>query len=375
MSTASIAGHRCTRARVYLPDWGVWHAEVGTDDDAELSGAVEVRVADLVLQGTVLSGGPSKGRSSFRVAGGTAGWGKRIPRKGYDSDASVKASTVLVDAAAAAGETIDPATLPASAVRVGAHFERIEGPASRTMHELAPQNWYVGEDGVTRIGKRPRVDLTGVVSIGPVNRARRSVTLAARSIAGILPGVRVAGLEAVDVVHDVRAGALRSTIYGAGSAATTRGAAALLRAIEALLPDLPYRGIFEFRVVTQEGERLNLQPVRVSTGMPDLRRVVARPGLPGARADVALGSRVVVGFIDNDPGRPEVLAYENAEGDGFSPVRLDISVEDDDYLTGSADPARRVVRYGDQIAVPVVGASATGPIAPGAAGSFSRVRG
>ena len=57
-----------------------------------------------------------------------------------------------------------PATVTidgAPAGRVGEHYARTEGPASRVLHELAPRAWYVDLDGVTRFGVRPAVEYTG----------------------------------------------------------------------------------------------------------------------------------------------------------------------------------------------------------------------
>jgi hypothetical protein len=95
----------------------------------------------------------------------------------------------------------------------------------------------------------------------------------------------------------------------------------LLRQLD---PDRAYRGVTEYRVVTLEGERLNLQPVHVSSGMPDQRRVPVRPGVAGCRAEVALGSRVLLGFVNSDPDRPYVASFEDAEGAGFQPDTLSL---------------------------------------------------
>jgi hypothetical protein len=134
---------------------------------------------------------------------------------------------------------------------------------------------------------------------GPFDRARGTVTLAAESIATILPGVVVDGLEALDVVPevDVESG-LRSTVWGAGVSTTSRRLAAIKRIVAQLFPENAYRGLFSYRVVSQSGERLNLQAERVSMEMPDLKRVRVRPGLPGCKAQHALGSLVLVGFVE-----------------------------------------------------------------------------
>lgn len=373
MSTATLSGHRATQARVHLPAWGRWWADVTLDVEATLSGAVTLTLADLTLVGTVASGGAAQGRSVYRIVGGAGGWGRALPARSYANDAGVKAALVLQDAAAAVGETIDPSTLPAT--RVGPSWAREEGPASWALQVLAPESWYVGEDGVTRLGRRPRVELSVKAARGPIDRARGTVTLATDTIAAVLPGVVVDGLEAVDVVHEVGpTTGLRSTLWAAGVASTSRRLAAWARLLEQLDPCQRYRGVWEYRVVTQEGERLNLQPVRVSLGMPDLLRVPVRPGVAGARADVALGSTVLVSFVNADPGRPVVVGFEAPDGEGFAPTRLDLVGEDD---TAVADPNGRVLRWGDIIQLNVAGPIASGPIRPvggGPAATASRVR-
>jgi hypothetical protein len=336
VSTATLAGIRATHVRLSLPDWGVGWADASLDGEQTLSGAVELKVADLAAQCTVVSGGPAKGRSYYRVALGKAGWGNSIAAKSYTNDAGVKASTVLHDAAAAAGETLDASTLPTT--RLGPAYTREAGPASRALERIAPRGWYVGEDGTTRIGRRPRADIAVPAQLGVADLSRGTITLAAESIATVLPGVRVGGIEAVDVIHEVSPEGLRTTIYG--NAPTSRRREWFRRMLLASVPDLLFRGIYEYRVVTQEGERLNLQPIRASLGLPDLRRVFVRPGVAGVRADVALGSRVIVGFVNADPAQPAVLAFEDAEGEGFDPTRLDL-----------AGGFARVLRDGERVTV------------------------
>lgn len=320
LSNATLGGYLATHARADIPAWGAWYAEASIDGEHTLAGAVELRIADLVLKGAVLSGGPDAGRSHYRIVAGAGGWGKTIDRKSYVNDLGVSVATVVRDAAEAVGETVELDTTD----RLGPAFVRPEGPAARVLELVAPGAWYIGEDGVTRLGARPVAPLTTPnVTHGPLDLARGTVTLAAESIARILPGCVVDGLTAVDVMHSVSAASgLRSTVWGSLAGKSSRRLDSLRALAEGLDPLRRFRGVTEYRVVTLEGDLLNLQAVQVSTGMPDLARVVGRPGVPGMKGAAALASRVLVGFVNSDPSRPYVAAYEDAGGVGFAPTSL-----------------------------------------------------
>jgi hypothetical protein len=334
-----------------LPAWGIWYAHATLDAEVELEGAAVLELAGLRLSGTLV-GGPSKGSSRYRIVGGRGGWGKTIKRGSYTNDAGVKLATVLLDAARAAGEELDAATIPARTIGPGG--ARPEDPASRVLELHVPQNWYVGEDGITRVGRRPAVTYTGAGTRGELDVARGMLELAADELGQLVPGVVIDGLEAYDVEHELDSARLRSTIWGRGTSSTSRRLAAHRKLLLQLLPDLRYRGVTEYRVVTQEAsDRINLQAVRVSLGMPDLRRVHVRAGIAGARADLALGSRVLVTFVDGAPGRPVIVGFEEPGGGGFLPNRLDLG-----------KGLGRVLREGDTLTLQGVQANPSGQ-APG----------
>lgn len=317
---------RITDAQAHLPAWGAWYVEASIDTEQTIApgAAAKVVLSDLTLTGTVLSGGPEKGRSDYIIVGGKGGWGQTLPKKSYANDAGVKLSKVLGDAAQSVGESINLGTRTAETI--GPAFTRKEGTACRLLERYAPGAWYVDEAGVTRLGRRSTSTLDAKVPrVSPVDRARGTVTLAPETLAAILPGVVVDGLEAVDVMHSISAkGGIRSTIWGKRGLGTSRRLDAFRKMVAQMDPDRDFRAVWEYRVVTQEGDRLNLQPVRVSTGMPDLSRVPVRPGVAGAKSTVTLGSRVLVGFIDAQPSRPVVLAQEEVGAEGFKPILTSI---------------------------------------------------
>lgn len=351
MSTATLENHNVTDARVYIPAWGVPWAEVSLDSEATLRGRVTLKVADLVFVGTVMSGGIGPvGRSSFRLAAGAGMWGKKLPTKSYANDAGVKTSTVIADVARESGESVDAATLPAATVRLGYGWTREAAPASRILQLVATDSWYVDHvDGITKIGRRTASVPTAKLTVRSVDRARELVSLSADAIAELIPGATVEGLVAADVMHEVSAATgIETMIWGNGRSEANRALSALRRILEALDPARRYRAMYEYRVVSQEGERLNLQPIRTSTGMPDLPRVPVRPGIPGAKATHKLGARVTVGFVDASPAMPIVWGFEEADGEGFLPDDVTINASGDVEL-GLA--VGRVLRVGDVLSI------------------------
>lgn len=360
MSVGALNGFALTRACVQVPAWGAWWADADLVEPEALSGRVTLTLADVTLSGTIVSGGPYEGRASYRVVGGAGGWGRALNAKPYHNDAGVKVSNVISDAAREAGETLG--TLPTT--RRGPHYARTAGPASRVLNEVAPRAWYVDFAGVTQFGARATVAYTGDGVRTRIDAASRVVEIATDEIAALVPGVTIDGSEpATDVEYELDAKRLTVRVWA--GARKTRRLEAYAKLIDALVPDLRYRGAYEYRVVTQDGERLNLQPVRAATGMPDLARVPVRPGIPGVRAKPALGSLVLVVFADADPSRPQVIAFDAPDAPGYA--------TDDVLPLAPADTIGRVVRYGDPIVfpTPTPAGIVTAPTAPG---SFSRVR-
>jgi hypothetical protein len=105
-----------------------------------------------------------------------------------------------------------------------------------------------------------------------------------------------------------------------------------------LYPDLRFRGAYEYRVVSQQGNRLNLQPARSVLGLPDLARVPVRLA-PGYRADFAPGSLCLVQFVNADPARPVVTSGDDPDSPGWMPIGIELG----------GPGALGVVRLGDTV--------------------------
>lgn len=320
MSTASLNGVSCTAMRLQVPAWGAWWADVALSEELDLSGNLEFELAGTALVGSLAFGGSADGVAAARIVGGGGGWGKVIPEKSYNNDLGVKASTVVGDAAGTAGETMGTVD---TTIRRGPHYARAEGPASSVLNILHPQNWYVDFDGITHIGRRPTVEYEGDAPRTRVAPASEVIDLAVDSLDGLLPGVVVDGRKpATDVQFTLDNKRLTASIYAAG--VLPKRLEAYRRIYDALDPRRMYRGCYDFRVVSQSGEKLNLQPVRVATGLGDLANVPIRPGMAGLRAMVTPGSVVSVSFADADPSRPFVSSHEEQGGPGWMPLLLEL---------------------------------------------------
>lgn len=336
MSSATLNGVSCSAARVQCGDWGTWWADCTLIDPVEIAAGASVQLlfADLTLSGTVVSGGAFEGRAAYRVAGGRGGWGKPVESRAYLDDSGVSAALVLDDAARDAGEAI--ADLPSGLL--GPHFTRLEGTASAVLNLIAPRAWRVDFDGITRIGKRPATTYTGNAPRTRVDKNAAVIELATETLAGLVPGVSIDGsAPATDVEFSIDANRLTARVW-AGSR-SSRALNALERAVLALFPEIKYRGAFEFRIVNQSGERLNLQPVRSATAMPELSHVPVRPGMAGLKALHVPGSLVVVQFLDADPSRPIVTGFDEPDAPGWMPLEL----------TLGGPGALGVARLGDQV--------------------------
>lgn len=320
----TLAGRRITHASIDVPGWGLWHADVSIDEEASLSGSVELSLADLSLRGTILFGGPYQGRSRYRIVAGGGGWGRILAPKSYESDAGVKVSTVLGDAANGCGERME--TIPPTR-KVGPSFTRpSDQPASAVLEQIAPSAWYVDEAGLTRLGVREASAPVGSFTRVARDEARGTIEIASDTIAWIRPGLVVDGMKVVDVRHDFTPdGGLRSIVWSTQGATGSRRLRAWRKLFDACDPFRRFRGLSEYRVVSAGTTRVDLAPARVASEMPPLRRVLARPGVAGCSAVLRPGSLVLVGFADSDPARPHITHFEDAEGDGFLPISITIA--------------------------------------------------
>ncbi len=326
MSLATFGDVACSRVRMQLPAWGRAWADVELTEATTLTGLQTLKIADVSHAMTIVAGGSVDGTARYRCVAGAGGWGKLLPRKGYNNDAGIKAANIIRDAAASCGERLG--TIPVKVL--GPHFVRVhDKPASFALNHLMPNAWYVDDAGVTQFGTRATATYAGGGTVLRTDLAAGVIELGVDSIGNLVPGVVVNGRgPATDVEYELDSKKLVVRVLFARQ--ISRRKAALKKIIESLFPALAYAATYEFRVVTQNGERLNLQPARIASGMSDLENVPVRPGVAGFRSQVSLGELVLVVFADGDPSRPQVIAHDHADAPGWLPTLTQFG--DGDFL-------------------------------------------
>lgn len=319
MSSVSLGGVAATSAVLTVPGVGLWYAGVELSEAVTLTGAVTLQILDTSWSGFVIAGGSVDGRSAYRVVAGRGGWGRDLAPRAYQNDAGLTVARLVADAAADAGE---PAPVDAPTTRLGVHFDRPRLPGSFALNLLTPRAWYARADGVVAFGARPALPASGL----PVMRrdpANGIVELGvAESAAGLLPGIATEFGPAADVEIALGEEGIRARLYA--SSPPSRLLQSYARIFDAVDPTRRFRGVFEYRVVSQTAERLSLQPIRSRADLPDLPRVPVRAGVPGVKARHAPGSQVLVAFIDADPSRPAVVGFDAPDQPGWMPLELDL---------------------------------------------------
>jgi hypothetical protein len=322
-----LNGQRVTTLRVSLPLTGAWTADLELAGDAPIpAGPQTLTVGNLALVGAVVRQDSIAGGRTVRLVGGAGGWATALPPQSYQDDAGVVRATVLRDLAALTGETMAPADLAAATDAVGTSYVREGAEASRTLEQLAP-GWWVDAQGLTHVGARPPAAVLTPFLVEEYGGASGGLVASTEDVAAWTPGALVASplldqpLTLVDVAivagndDQLRVEALvRPASSGGGGLDRVLG---LLRAIiRHEVRALTFAGIWEYQVAASRGAAdgrtlVDGFPLASVTALPPLRSVEVRPGVPGLSCAPAVGSRILVAFVNQDPARPAVIGFDS----------------------------------------------------------------
>jgi hypothetical protein len=159
---ASMGGLRIVSGWIAVPLVGLWAADVTLASEASIpSPNVTLTVGNLSLTGFICRQAPFAGSRYCRVVGGFGGWRNTIPAKQYGLPGGIKLSLVLKDAAAECGEQIN---IP-NDTTIGTRYVRENAKASRVLRQLAGENWYVDQNGVTQIAAWPMAPVKSLFTV------------------------------------------------------------------------------------------------------------------------------------------------------------------------------------------------------------------
>lgn len=189
MSTATLNGRVAGSCKVTIPLNGAPIVDVYLTDTLPVSARSTVTVGTLALVCSPVRTGQFMGSTFARMAGGSAGWMRAVPAKGYTQANGLQGAQIVGDAAREVGETIG-AVVPGS---VGNFYGRMAGAASQVF-ALFPRNvnWWVDYRGLTQVGTRTPGLVTARVEVLDFNPDLGRVTLTMDDTAALVPGLTLA---------------------------------------------------------------------------------------------------------------------------------------------------------------------------------------
>lgn len=332
LATAVGATYSVLRARLYHFAIGVWIVDVEIAAQALLALPLPTGTVTLVLAGAPLVGtvdddssgtwGPT---ARVRVLGGGGGWSKPLPAQQWHADNGVLSTTVYQATGALVGETVldeEPEVGAIDYVRAGDAPTKLPTDPSRNIPASAvfgDNPWWVDVAGVTHVGPRPPAVADPSVVLRDYTAPEQKVTFHAQAI--LVPGTQLVDgrLGAAPVpVYDVEqlfdehgsiGWAWTQPEAGSSIAGDLKAAAlAWTRAV--------YLRIYRYRFVQDTGpgpggppNRMALQAVTPTAGVPDLIPLAPWSGAPGISAELAPSQEVLVLFENADPSAPRIVCY------------------------------------------------------------------
>jgi len=293
--------------------------------DDEVDGACLLELGAVKLAGVTTSArnGTFGLRRMLLIIGGTGNFGSVLPSKHYHNDLGVKAQNVAADVLTALGATVgEPVTH-----KLAVDYVRQAGPASRTLDDVAP-GWWVGLDG--KVNLAPRVAagaLAATATVLDVDPRNKYVSLNIDELADAPIGATItAGVDTPMVIRqitiDIDSSGMKARAWCGGLGGSQLGG--LLDGIAQRAARARLHGLYKYRVVQMQGERVALQAVSQAAGLPDILPISLWPGSPSTHAQLALGAYVGVQFFEGDRAQPIVTAFAGRDSPGHVATLLEL---------------------------------------------------
>lgn len=322
-----------TKLTAKFPGSGGWHTEVELEGGAVPSGAVILKIGNLVLSGDVLRAKEDNPGKPRAVVVGGIGWQNLITSPlSFQSDAGIRLSTVLDAFATGAGQRIEQPTDQT----IGSYYECVASRPGEPVRwadalaDLAQAGyvgpWRVDPDGVTRFGARPALAVTARATEISSDASIGRTTYGVDAPAEFLPGHTVAGSPIASSEIREEAGKLEVDVY----TTEPKGAPSLRELVRRLVGSAMASALQDavrtYVVATVHADgRMDLLPLPDAQHLPEMRNV--KPWvLGGVKYQPTEGEEVTVMFRDRRRTRPIVIGYELSEGPFAGLARLGDSV-------------------------------------------------
>lgn len=351
MSTIpNLHGHGIERLELSVPARGPWTASVLLVEEArDLPQRAVLDVGDVRLIGHAVQSGEHAGARSLIVMGGAADWATIVRARPYQVETGVRALLVIQDLCRELQQELGTIT-PSAERLAGQHYTRNATRASTVLESvIGTASWWIDYAGRLQVGTRPTTPLKVYQLLG-YDPANSVAELALDDLAGLSVGSQLGdGLDTPRTVSSyeviVDSGGIRARCALAESAALPD----VLRALIAQQVERTVPQIRRYRVLSMNGNRVDIQAVASSSGYPDLVSVSQWCGVAGAWCELLPQQEVLVAWIAGDRSQPVIVGFADRDSAGFMPNQIVF-----------ADSDKAAARIDDTIEVePLIGQTIT----------------
>lgn len=288
---------------VRLPLSGRWTADLRVVGDRPIAGAVTLDLDGAAYSGFAMRSDTHAGETHCRVVGGAGGLATALPERWYRGSPTV--ARIVEDLLRETGEALSVASDDVLLGQVLPAYRRAAGPggpALRALLDLYGARWRVVADGSVRVVAAESWPTTEPPhAFLEANRAEGWELVALAGELALAPGVTFRGRQVRYVEHELSAAQTRTRVY------ETDPRSLLDRAEQ-------NSGVDFARLWPGSVERQNADGsvdviVQAYGETWGLTAVPVTSSLPGARARLAGGEGVLVGFEAGDPRRPYVAGF------------------------------------------------------------------
>jgi hypothetical protein len=318
-----LSGLRVVSLNVTMSIAGTWVADLELADDTPVDTSpfsAVLAIGNLSLVGTVVRQDSLGGSRHVRLVGGAGGWAKVLPPVGYHRDGGgVTKALVLGDLATLTGERL----AIESDADLGEDFERPQAPALRTLEQLVGKTWWIDEKGMTHTEPRP----TGAPIASPhliedYDGGAGRIVASTEDYASWVPGAVVElpwlttpqTLSTVTIRVGENSDSVRIVaLVGAQNRALDPLRAIIQEQFERAAFFVPWEYTID-RAYQRGGVwRFDARAIAPMAPAPDLGGVVLPQFLAlGGLVVPTAGEKILVGFVNGQPNRPFILAYDSA---------------------------------------------------------------